>query len=82
MTLAERLGVSFQQVHKYDKGINRVGSSRLQAIADNLGVSVDWFFWEGLGGLSRSQVSSESKNWPLFGENSSGIDSRFSINGA
>lgn len=40
MTLAGRLGVSFQQVQKYEKGINRVGGSRLIQIADILGVTV------------------------------------------
>ena len=31
--LAGRLGITFQQVQKYEKGANRVGASRLQAIA-------------------------------------------------
>lgn len=42
--LAERLGITFQQVQKYEKGSNRVGASRLQAIADVLGVPVADFF--------------------------------------
>jgi len=46
-TLAEGLGVTFQQVQKYEKGTNRVGSSRLQAIANILGVPVAWFFEDG-----------------------------------
>ncbi|RVL83974.1 XRE family transcriptional regulator [Sinorhizobium meliloti] len=46
-TLAEGLGITFQQVQKYEKGTNRVGSSRLQAIANILGVPVAWFFEEG-----------------------------------
>lgn len=49
-TLAEGLGVTFQQVQKYEKGTNRVGSSRLQAIANILGVPVAFFFEEGPGG--------------------------------
>lgn len=48
-TLAEGLGVTFQQVQKYEKGTNRVGSSRLQAIANILGVPVAYFFEEGPG---------------------------------
>lgn len=48
-TLAEGLGVSFQQVQKYEKGENRVGSSRLQAISSILGVPVAWFFEDGPG---------------------------------
>lgn len=36
--LAEKIGVTFQQVQKYEKGTNRVGGSRLMQIADALGV--------------------------------------------
>ncbi|OWV99182.1 helix-turn-helix transcriptional regulator [Rhizobium sp. R693] len=47
--LADGIGVSFQQVQKYEQGRNRVGSSRLQRIADMLGVPVAFFFDEGQG---------------------------------
>lgn len=36
--LAERLGITFQQVQKYEKGDNRIAASRLVAIAEILGV--------------------------------------------
>ena len=42
--LADQLGVTFQQVQKYEKGANRVGSSRLQQIAGALKVSISFFF--------------------------------------
>ncbi|MGM4912959.1 helix-turn-helix domain-containing protein [Rhizobium sp. 768_B6_N1_8] len=42
--LAERIGVTFQQIQKYEKGINRIGASRLQTIAETLGVPVQFFF--------------------------------------
>ncbi|MGC4389675.1 helix-turn-helix domain-containing protein [Agrobacterium sp. M50-1] len=42
--LAGRLGITFQQVQKYEKGANRVGASRLQAIASILGVEVSSLF--------------------------------------
>ena len=42
--LAEKLGLTFQQVQKYEKGWNRVGSSRLVKIADALGVEPSYFF--------------------------------------
>lgn len=42
--LADQLGVTFQQVQKYEKGRNRVSSSRLKAIANALGREVAWFF--------------------------------------
>ncbi|MCJ2121431.1 helix-turn-helix domain-containing protein [Methylobacterium sp. J-077] len=43
-TLGHAIGVSFQQVQKYEKGRNRVGASRLQMIADQLKVPVETFF--------------------------------------
>ncbi len=42
--LAERIGVTFQQVRKYEQGANRVGASRLPQIASVLGVSVGELF--------------------------------------
>ena len=42
--LGKALGITFQQVQKYEKGVNRMGSSRLQQVADILGVSVPFFF--------------------------------------
>ena len=48
--LADRLGLSFQQVQKYEKGTNRMGSSRLQQAADILGVTVPFFSEGALGG--------------------------------
>src|ERR1700732_2595181 len=42
--LGEQLGVSFQQVQKYEKGVNRVGASRLQQIAAALDVPVTFFY--------------------------------------
>ena len=42
--LADRLGVTFQQVQKYEKGSNRISASRLQQIAKMLDVPVSFFF--------------------------------------
>ena len=42
--LAERIGVTFQQVQKYERGANRVGASRLAQIASVLGVSIGELF--------------------------------------
>ncbi len=59
--LAEQIGVTFQQVQKYEKGTNRIGASRLQAIAGVLAVPVAFFFQqdnsqplntEGLGAIN------------------------------
>lgn len=45
--LGESLGLTFQQVQKYEKGSNRIGASRLYQIGTVLGVPIDFFF-EGL----------------------------------
>src|SRR5918992_4717448 len=42
--LAERLGLTFQQIQKYEKGINRIGASRLFDLAQVLGVPVQFFY--------------------------------------
>jgi transcriptional regulator with XRE-family HTH domain len=42
--LSDPLGLSFQQVQKYEKGVNRIGASRLQQIAQILQVPVTFFF--------------------------------------
>jgi len=47
--LAEKVGIKFQQIQKYETGTNRVSASRLWAIAEALNVEVSFFF-EGLGG--------------------------------
>jgi transcriptional regulator with XRE-family HTH domain len=45
--LAEQVGVKFQQIQKYETGMNRVSASRLWDIADTLDVTINFFF-EGL----------------------------------
>jgi transcriptional regulator with XRE-family HTH domain len=42
--LADRLGITFQQVQKYEKGANRVSASRLQGISQILQVPIPFFF--------------------------------------
>ena len=42
--LGEKLGLTFQQVQKYEKGTNRIGASRLQHISQILKVPVSFFF--------------------------------------
>jgi len=43
-TLAKALGLTFQQVQKYEGGANRVSASRLSQIAEVLGVAISYFF--------------------------------------
>jgi transcriptional regulator with XRE-family HTH domain len=61
--LGEALGLTFQQVQKYEKGTNRIGASRLHRIGTILGVPIE-FFYEGAphaggpaGGFSESPSS-------------------------
>ncbi|BCJ90316.1 putative HTH-type transcriptional regulator [Terrihabitans soli] len=46
--LGKAVGVSFQQIQKYEKGANRIGASRLQKLAHALQVPISYFF-EGMG---------------------------------
>lgn len=52
--MGETLGLTFQQVQKYEKGVNRIGAGRLYQIADILGVPVSYFY-EGFVGLDDKQ---------------------------
>lgn len=47
--LGDHLGITFQQVQKYERGSNRIGASRLQAIARILSVPVAFFFEDAPG---------------------------------
>jgi transcriptional regulator with XRE-family HTH domain len=49
--LGDLLGLTFQQVQKYEKGVNRIGAGRLFEIARILDVPID-FFYDGVGTLS------------------------------
>lgn len=42
--LAEKVGVTFQQIQKYEKGVNRIGSGRLKRVATVLGVGIASLF--------------------------------------
>jgi len=60
--LAELLGVTFQQVQKYEKGVNRIAASRLHDIAASLDVPIAKFF-EGLGGRTATGVAETSRDY-------------------
>ena len=57
--LADRVGIKFQQIQKYETGMNRVSASRLWDIADALGVNIAFFF-EGLDDARESARSAEA----------------------
>ena len=52
--LGELLGLTFQQVQKYEKGTNRIGASRLYQISQFLGVPVQFFFDDISGDAARA----------------------------
>jgi len=54
--LAEAVGIKFQQIQKYETGMNRVSASRLWDIAHVLGVPVSFFF-EGLDASDQSGIA-------------------------
>jgi transcriptional regulator with XRE-family HTH domain len=58
--LAELLGVTFQQVQKYEKGVNRIAASRLHDIAGSLDMPIARFF-EGLGGRASGVAESSTE---------------------
>ena len=60
--LGHAIGLTFQQVQKYEKGTNRIGSSRLQQIANILQVPVTFFF-EGAPGQIKPDGKAPSPNY-------------------
>ena len=46
--MAESIGVTYQQAHKYEKALNRVAAGRLYLIAEALGVEAQDFVLEGI----------------------------------
>ena len=54
--LGESLGITFQQIQKYEKGTNRVGASRLQNISTILNVPVSFFFEDAPGEQADAQT--------------------------
>jgi transcriptional regulator with XRE-family HTH domain len=55
--LADRIGVTFQQVQKYEKGVNRIGAGRLQRISEALEVPISFFFGSTAGTPARDSGS-------------------------
>ena len=73
--LGEQLGITFQQIQKYEKGTNRIGASRLQNIARVLSVPVSFFFEDAPGGAAQTAgVAEPSTNYVVdFLSSSEGI---------
>jgi transcriptional regulator with XRE-family HTH domain len=60
--LAKLLGVTYQQAHKYEAGINRISAGRLHLIAQALGVGIEYFFV----GLEQGRASAKSPQQRLL----------------
>ena len=54
--LADKVGIKFQQIQKYETGMNRVSASRLWDISEVLGVSIAFFF-EGIEGADTPRAA-------------------------
>lgn len=65
--LAERVGIKFQQIQKYETGANRVSASRLWDIADTLEVAVSFFF-DGLDSQDDSERVKDAVPTDLLGD--------------
>ena len=61
--LGEMLGLTFQQVQKYEKGVNRIGAGRLFQVAHILGVPIDYFY-EGVGAQLAGQEGFAEESAP------------------
>jgi transcriptional regulator with XRE-family HTH domain len=61
--LGELLGLTFQQVQKYEKGVNRIGAGRLFEVSRILGVPIDYFY-EGVSGSAAGGGFSENEASP------------------
>ncbi len=57
--LGEHLGITFQQIQKYEKGTNRIGASRLQHIARVLSMPISFFFEDAPGASAASTGMAE-----------------------
>jgi transcriptional regulator with XRE-family HTH domain len=58
--MADLIGVTYQQAHKYERGINRISAGRLYEIAQVLGVPVSYFF-EGLDSERSTDLTSRQR---------------------
>jgi transcriptional regulator with XRE-family HTH domain len=63
--LADLLGLTFQQVQKYEKGVNRIAASRMLDIAQALNVPVTFFF-DGLGPAFDGKVAEDPADGLVF----------------
>jgi transcriptional regulator with XRE-family HTH domain len=70
--LGEMLGLTFQQVQKYEKGVNRIGAGRLYQVAGILGVPVSYFYEDVTDRQSEQPHAREHASPPVMEFLSSG----------
>jgi transcriptional regulator with XRE-family HTH domain len=70
--LGEMLGLTFQQVQKYEKGVNRIGAGRLYQVANILGVPVSYFYEDVAERQSDHQPANNHASPPVMEFLSSG----------
>lgn len=63
--LAEAIGLTFQQIQKYENGKNRIGTGRLHAMAEVLGVPVSYFFEGTKSASSKAATEMEAVHQAL-----------------
>ena len=72
--LGESLGITFQQIQKYEKGTNRISASRLQAISDVFRVPPSFFFQDDDNAASATGVAHETGDVSTFVSSKEGLD--------
>ena len=72
--LADQLGVTFQQVQKYEKGTNRISASRLQAISDVFRVPPSFFFQDDDSAMPSAGAGHETGDVSTFVSSKEGLD--------
>jgi transcriptional regulator with XRE-family HTH domain len=78
--LADALGVSFQQVQKYEKGVNRVGVGRLQQIADCLKADMTYFMGDLSGDSKKSPIVSRFAKFMATKDGADIVEAMIKIN--
>src|SRR5580700_6199006 len=78
MSQEKLLGLPFQQVQKYEKGVNRIGAGRLYEIARILGVPIE-FFYEGVAGAPAAGSFAEAEGTSVMEFVSSGEGMHLSL---
>jgi len=72
--LAQMIGVTYQQAHKYERGLNRISAGRLYDIAQVLNVPISWFF-EGLAAeITKSEITPRQRMSLELARNFAAID--------